>query len=142
MRIEVRMLRCAGAGGENESFGESGGEGGESGERRRVEEEMIGRFVGGYGERCFNPLGKSGRVAGEEGTGGGVDDKEEEEEVEEEGGLMLDDPDDDGRSLVSAAWGSGHDGSAIEIVNVEFVEVSLLLLFSSFGVSLIIIIYF
>jgi hypothetical protein len=55
---------------------------------------------------------------------------------------MLDDPDDDGRSLVSAAWGSGHDGSAIEIVNVEFVEVSLLLLFSSFGVSLIIIIYF
>lgn len=124
MRIEVRMLRCAGAGGENESLGES--REGES--ERRVEEEMIGRFVGGYGERCFNPLGKSGRVAGEEGGGGGGVDEEEEEEEEGEGGLMPDDPDDDGRSLVSAAWGSGHDGSAIEIVNVEFVEVSLFII--------------
>ncbi|KAF8806873.1 hypothetical protein BYT27DRAFT_7101034, partial [Phlegmacium glaucopus] len=125
MRIELRMLRCAGAGagsvlargvgrgGERESGEKEGGEG--------VKEEMIGRFVGGYGERCFNPLGKSGRVAGEEGDGGGVDEEEEEAESD----LMLDDPDDDGRSLVSAAWGSGHDGSGIEIVNVEFVEVSL-----------------
>jgi hypothetical protein len=118
MRIEVRMMRCAGVGGGIESLSDSG----EGESERGVKEEMIGRFVGGYGERCFNPLGKSGRVAGEEGDGGGGG--EEEEEEEEEGGLMLDDPDDDGRSLVSAAWGSGHDGSAIEIVNVEFVDVS------------------
>lgn len=126
MRIEVRMLRCAGAGAGSVftrgvvSGSESLGTEGES--ARGVKEEMIGRFVGGYGERCFNPLGKSGRIAGEEGDGGG-------EEEEEESDLILDDPDDDGRSLVSAAWGSGHDGSAIEIVNVEFIEVSLLFLF-------------
>jgi hypothetical protein len=41
-------------------------------------------------------------------------------------GEMTDDEDDDGRGLVSASWGTGHDGSAIEILNVQFVEVWLL----------------
>jgi hypothetical protein len=98
-----------------------------------VREELVGRFVGGYGERCFNPLGWSGGVTkamGEEG----VDGEEEEEggdaamrlELEMDG-VAFDDPEDDGRGLVSAAWGTGHDGSAIEIVGVEFVEVTFLL---------------
>ena len=129
MRIEVRMLRCVGAGAGSvfTRGGVSGSEClgmGEGENERGVKEEMIGRFVGGYGERCFNPLGKSGRVTGEEEGGG------EEEEEEEETDLVLDDPDDDGRSLVSAAWGSGHDGSAIEVINVEFVEVGFFLSFA------------
>ncbi|KAF9525960.1 hypothetical protein CPB83DRAFT_858689 [Crepidotus variabilis] len=75
---------------------------------------MIGRFTGGFGERCFNPLGKTGRMLGEE-----VDEYESEVEAMSVG---FDDPENDGRSLVSGGWGVGHDGSAIEIVNVQFVE--------------------
>ncbi|KIM44419.1 hypothetical protein M413DRAFT_442399 [Hebeloma cylindrosporum] len=84
---------------------------------------------------------------GEEGVDGEDDDEEEGAEADEadaEGGgrgrgrgrarargragagdeldMVFDDPEDDGRGLVSAAWGTGHDGSAIEIVGVEFVE--------------------
>lgn len=36
-------------------------------------------------------------------------------------GDVSEDEDDDGRGLVSAGWGTGHDGSAIEILNVQFV---------------------
>jgi len=61
-------------------------------------------------------VGKTGRMMGEE-----MDEFEEEAEA-----MMVDDddPEDDGRSLVSGGWGTGHDGSAIEILNVQFVEVS------------------
>ena len=59
------------------------------------------RFLGGQGERCF---------VREEGEGGGGDD----------------DDDDDGRGVVSAGWGSGHDGSGIEIIKAEFIEVGFL----------------
>ena len=51
--------------------------------------------------------------------------REELDEFEEEEDMAgFDDPEDDGRALVSGAWGTGHDGSGIEIVGVEFVEVS------------------
>lgn len=86
----------------------------EGGDPNLIKEEMIGRFTGGFGEKCFNPLGVSGRMMGEE-----VD--VYESEVLSAG---VDDPENDGRSLVSGGWGVGHDGSAIEIVNVQFVEVS------------------
>jgi hypothetical protein len=138
------VLRCAGAGagsvfargvGVFERAAAAAGGGGDSPPPPSsfVREELVGRFVGGYGERCFNPLGWSGGVTkamGEEGADG------EEEEAAEGGGgssmrldlevdgMAFDDPEDDGRGLVSAAWGTGHDGSAIEIVGVEFVEVS------------------
>ena len=127
LRIEVRVIRCAGAG-PNSVFAWGSGKsaplnpGVGQDVPPMVREEMIGRFVGGYGERCFNPLGRTGSIAGE-------DDADDEEAIRrrEEEEMMFDDPEDDGRSLVSAAWGTGHDGSAIEIVGVEFVEVGFLL---------------
>ena len=151
LRIELRVLRCAGAGtgsvfawgigktaaagavgaGKNATNPSGTGNNAGAGDPPIVKEEMVGRFVGGYGERCFNPLGRTGRVAGEDG----VDELENMPDLGmeiEDPDMMLamydmyDDPEDDGRTLVSAAWGTGHDGSAIEIVGVEFVEVRLL----------------
>ncbi|KJA23500.1 hypothetical protein HYPSUDRAFT_137482, partial [Hypholoma sublateritium FD-334 SS-4] len=129
LRIDVRVIRCAGASAAS-LFARGVGVGGDgssakaAGDPEVVREEIVGRFVGGYGERCFNPLGQSGRIAGEEGDefGLGLDGPDGEM-------LTFDDPEDDGRTLVSAAWGTGHDGSAIEIVGVEFVEVHLFLSF-------------
>ncbi|KAJ3981175.1 hypothetical protein F5890DRAFT_1537085 [Lentinula detonsa] len=44
--------------------------------------------------------------------------QEEEEVVPEDGG-----PEDDGRSLLSAGWGIGHDGSGIDsVIDAEFVS--------------------
>jgi len=65
-------------------------------------EELVGRFIGGWGEKCFMK---------------GLDVEVEDEEIEN-------DEDNDGRGLVSAGWGSGHDGSAIEVLKAEFVDVS------------------
>ncbi len=55
------------------------------------------RYVGGFG---------SAYVGGE---------GEEEEDFAGE---------DDGRTLLSAGWGNSHDGSGVEILNAEFVKVS------------------
>ncbi|KAJ3797469.1 hypothetical protein GGU11DRAFT_69604 [Lentinula aff. detonsa] len=33
-------------------------------------------------------------------------------------------PEDDGRSLLSAGWGVGHDGSGIEVIDAEFIPVN------------------
>jgi hypothetical protein len=140
LRIDVRVLRCAGAGAGSvfaRGVGVFQGKGDQQQQPSFVREELVGRFVGGYGERCFNPLGRSGGVVA---VGAGEDDEDDDEEgvgvgrdeeekmrlgLEMEGGMLFefDDPEDDGRGLVSAAWGTGHDGSAIEIVGVEFVEV-------------------
>lgn len=127
VRVDLRVIRVAGAGAGNIFASGVGGahcrereagvgvfEGG-GGDPEMVREEMIGRFTGGFGERCFNEAGKFGRMVGEE--------EGEGEEDGEEDGFVWDDPEDDGRSLVSGGWGTGHDGSAIEIVNVQFVEV-------------------
>lgn len=119
LRVEVRVIRCAGSGASNIFARGIGGLGqnksvNEGGDPSMIREEMIGRFMGGFGEKCFNPLGRSGRMVREE-----LDEFEEEEDA-----AGVDDPEDDGRALVSGAWGTGHDGSAIEIVGVEFVEVS------------------
>ena len=108
MKIEVRVLRCIGA--EGVGVGRFYGR-----------EEVVGRFLGGWGEKCFVPRG---------GLGEGVDaslpgERRGDEDVEmqiPEG--ELDDEENDGRGLVSAGWGTGHDGSAIEIVDARFVEVS------------------
>lgn len=116
IRVDLRVIRVAGAGTNNIFAKGVGGYdcgvydgGGVGGDPEMVREEMIGRFTGGFGERCFNEFGKFGRMVGE--------DEDEDED------FGLDDPEDDGRSLVSGGWGSGHDGSAIEILNVQFVEV-------------------
>ena len=59
----------------------------------------VGRFVGGLGERYWCG----------DGDGLGANDGRGDE--------------DDGRTLTSAGWGSEHDGSGIEVLGAEFVEV-------------------
>ncbi|KAF5316649.1 hypothetical protein D9619_006248 [Psilocybe cf. subviscida] len=170
LKIDVRVIRCAGAGAgsifargigraslKNNSAPNHGLLGGPvapsvvaaqqaqaaaangGSDPDTVREEMVGRFVGGYGERCFNPLGRTGSIAGEEGAEGmygflGFNEDTGEPIIDGAPSLLavdgdtahmllpFDDAEDDGRSLVSAAWGTAHDGSAIEIVGVEFVE--------------------
>ncbi|KAG1812903.1 uncharacterized protein BJ212DRAFT_438758 [Suillus subaureus] len=64
------------------------------------------RFVGGWGEAFYgHPSAGYGAAAGD------ARQRSFEEEAE-----------DDGRGVVSAGWGWGHDGSAIEVVHVEVVE--------------------
>ncbi|THV02534.1 hypothetical protein K435DRAFT_344981 [Dendrothele bispora CBS 962.96] len=155
----------------------------ESSSCRRGREEVIGRFLGGTGEKYFGGLRtkKSDKskerqkadektkepekpvvpptpppappAASETKEEGEVDENEEISkfdtppappppapepvnvdadgtDVEEEDEEYDDDFDptaegdsrDDGRSLLSAGWGSGHDGSAIEIIQAEYVE--------------------
>ncbi|KAF4569569.1 hypothetical protein EYR36_009366 [Pleurotus pulmonarius] len=80
-------------------------------------EEVVGRFIGGIGA-AFRELkgddqGRRRIVSGE---------SRDDDTVDEEG-MDVDDTDnkeDDGRSLQSSGWGSGHDGSAIEIIKAEF----------------------
>ncbi|KAL1762562.1 hypothetical protein FB107DRAFT_253845 [Schizophyllum commune] len=79
MRVELRVLRCAASG--------ACGNG---------KEELVGRFVGGPGERFF-----------------GTRPTEWAEE---------DSDDDEDEVMTSAGWGTGHDGSAIELLKVEFVK--------------------
>lgn len=107
MRVDVRVLRCTGVG-VGSIFAAGGGAGDDDGALSIVKEEVVGRFIAGWGERCTRVCGRRGLLAREE---------QEREDGEEEDG-----PENDGRGLASAAWGSGHDGSAIEIVGVEFVE--------------------
>ncbi|PPQ64360.1 hypothetical protein CVT24_008429 [Panaeolus cyanescens] len=114
VRIDVRVLRCAGAGAANVFARGLGVLGANTESPGVVKEEIVGRFVGGYGERCFNPLGKTGKTVKE--------DEEDDDDDDLENADKIDDVDDDGRGLVSAGWGTGHDGSAIEIIGVEFVE--------------------
>ena len=104
VRLDLRVLKCAGA----------------PGGARWIEnlvgrEDVVGRFLGGWGERCFNEAGKVRRKQPDED--GEVNDVAGDEESS--------DGEDDGRGLVSAAWGTSHDGSAIEVLGVEFVEVGL-----------------
>jgi hypothetical protein len=73
-----------------------------------VTEEVIGRFLGGYGERYIGLKHDDDREDGEL-----ISDPESSE-----------DEDDDGRSLMSCAWGSTHDGSGIEILGAEFITAS------------------
>lgn len=70
LRVRIRIIRVSGRGPE---IGHS-------------KEEVIGRFLGGWGE---------GEGEGEE---------------------------DDGRGLMSCGWGTGHDGSAIEVLGVEWIS--------------------
>jgi hypothetical protein len=70
---------------------------------RGGDEEGVGRFVGGWGERCLE----------EGGTGSGT------------GRWDIGAEDDDGRSFLSSGWGSTHDGSGIEVLGAIFVEVRL-----------------
>jgi hypothetical protein len=80
--------------------------------KQRVE-EIVTRFVGGLGERCWLPKGQNGWVEIGESTlqmDGRYPDMDS--------GVM-----EDGRSLMSAAWGTGHSGAAIEILAAKFVEV-------------------
>jgi hypothetical protein len=104
VRLDLRVLKCAGA----------------PGGARWIEsvvgrEDVAGRFLGGWGERCFNEAGKVRRKQPDED--GEVNDVAGDQETS--------DGEDDGRGLVSAAWGTTHDGSAIEVLGVEFVEVGL-----------------
>jgi outer membrane biosynthesis protein TonB len=99
VKLDLRVLRCAGAPG--------GARWVECVAGRR--EDVVGRFLGGWGEKCFNEAGKGRKRQ--------VDEKENDVEGDEDPS----DGEDDGRGLVSAAWGTSHDGSAIEVLGVEFV---------------------
>jgi hypothetical protein len=70
------------------------------------------RFVGGWGEAFYGHASAGHSPANANGE---VRQRTFEEEAE-----------DDGRGVVSAGWGWGHDGSALEVVDVEVVEVSIL----------------
>jgi hypothetical protein len=134
LRVEVRIIRCAGAGaGSVYAVGAGGAHAGKyapgvngavatngayhrkngNGKNHLVrKEELVGRFIGGWGEKCFV--------------------KDEDAEMEDE---TENDEENDGRGLVSAGWGSGHDGSAIEVLHVEFVIVGTLLFIFLFSVA-------
>lgn len=123
LRVEVRIIRCAGAGAgsvyavgagahagkyapavnsvvaTNGAYHKKNGHGKSTVMRK---EELVGRFIGGWGEKCFVK-------------------KDTDTETEDE---TDNDEDNDGRGLVSAGWGSGHDGSAIEVLKAEFVNKS------------------
>jgi len=116
VKLDLRVLRCAGAPG-----GARWVESGVAGRR----EDVVGRFLGGWGEKCFNEAGKGRKRQ--------VDD---EKENDVEGDQDASDGEDDGRGLVSAAWGTSHDGSAIEVLGVEFVDVGLLFFLFLFAVRL------
>lgn len=60
-----------------------------------------GRFVGGFGAPYHG-----GRL-------------EKEREGELDGGI-----EEDGRRMLSGGWGNGHDGAGLEILDVEFIQVS------------------
>ncbi|KAL1739134.1 hypothetical protein HDZ31DRAFT_77817 [Schizophyllum fasciatum] len=77
----LRVLRCAASG----AYGNG-------------KEELVGRFVGGPGERYHGVRPANWP---------------DEDSDDEEG---------DGTAMTSAGWGTGHDGSAIELLNVEFVK--------------------
>lgn len=122
MKLDLRVIRCCGApGGARLAEGATG------------QEEVVGRFLGGCGEKCFNDPGKAQRPK-EQGAKKKGKERENEDEnkdgdrqpgtAEAEDSVEDDasDSDDDGRGLTSAAWGSGHDGSAIEVLGVEFLE--------------------
>ena len=91
LRVEVRVLRCLGSGYGVYVDSRVSGAGGKS-----VKAEVIGRFLGGFGDRLRAKL--------------------DEELTPERSG-------DDGRSIESCGWGGGHDGSAIEVIKAELVKV-------------------
>ncbi|KAF8892167.1 hypothetical protein BD779DRAFT_96066 [Infundibulicybe gibba] len=126
VRIEVRVLRCVAAGVVNGvgvgaapaptpalASGAKPGIGGT--------EEIVGRFIGGWGEKCFNPYKGKTHPTAKRRTQRGSDDEDEDEDDSEDNS-DYEEEEDDGRGLVSAGWGAGHDGSAIEILKLEFVE--------------------
>ncbi|TFK39725.1 hypothetical protein BDQ12DRAFT_508429 [Crucibulum laeve] len=124
LRVDVRILRCVGEGrgsvfikGVDGVLEQGRDVDMDAPEKKNMrKEEVVARFLGGPGEGCWNVKGRSGAV-------GPVGDADVDIPVGEDVNMDEDeDEDEDGRSLVSAAWGSGHDGSAIEILGVEFVE--------------------
>lgn len=129
LRIEVRVLRVGKVGSvghwSGREFGhnidvysvpDKGRKGFGPGKERR--EEVVTCFAGGLGERCWSAKGRHGWVdVGEATTGEG------EEEA-------FSNPLNDGRGLMSAAWGTGHDGAAVEVLSARFVEVSGIVFFA------------
>ena len=111
VKLDLRVLRCPGAPGGARWVEDVPG--------RRRREDVVGRFLGGWGEKCFNEAGKVRKRQVDEKENGGDEDASDG------------DGEDDGRGLVSAAWGTSHDGSAIEVLGVEFVEVGFLFSFFS-----------
>ena len=65
-----------------------------------------GRFVGGFGSMYHGGLPEEEREGGSDGTDG---------TGRTEG---------DGRRMLSGGWGNGHDGAGLEILAVEFIQVS------------------
>ncbi|KAJ3531546.1 hypothetical protein NMY22_g8110 [Coprinellus aureogranulatus] len=119
LRIEVKVMRVAKLGPDGQWSGRDIGKivevrsYGRDGKAKAVErerkEEVVTRFPGGLGERCWSEKGDKGCVElGEAPASDGLRSR----------------PMSDGRALMSAAWGTGHDGAAIEILSAGFVEVS------------------
>lgn len=127
LRVEVRVVRCAGSSpglgssvsslgsGTASSVAHSSGADGKG--TRTV---GVGLFLGGWGERYRGTKGDASSVLG--GDTSSSPSEELPYPADEKPGMLGED--DDGRGLVSAGWGSMHDGSAIEVLGAEFVEVS------------------
>lgn len=125
LRVEVRVVRCAGSSpglgssvsslgsGTASSVAHSSGADGKG--TRTV---GVGLFLGGWGERYRGTKGDASSVLG--GDTSSSPSEELPYPADEKPGMLGED--DDGRGLVSAGWGSMHDGSAIEVLGAEFVE--------------------
>jgi hypothetical protein len=117
LRVEVKVMRVSRLGSDGQWSGrevgklvevQSYGKGGKgSAADRERREEVVTHFAGGLGERCWSAKGRNGWI-----------------EAGEASDTVDEDPLNDGRALMSAAWGTGHDGAAIEILSASFVEVS------------------
>ncbi|KAG2014979.1 YTP1 [Coprinopsis cinerea AmutBmut pab1-1] len=98
-------------------------------------EEVVVRFLGGRGERCGIErnvkglteaedlaLAAAGEVKSSKASGKRPRDSDDTEDEDEDEFDDMNPDDDDGRGLMSASWGTTHDGAAIEILNAQFVE--------------------
>lgn len=126
MKVEVRVVKCVGAGvGLRGRTGLAGLNKDDTNSLARGKEEVVGRFLGGWGEKCFviDKSESTVAVSTKRSRRRGRD--EESDGYEDDGGDSDGDEDDDGRGLISAGWGTTHDGSAIEVVGAQYVEVGI-----------------
>lgn len=147
LKLDVRLLRVEGAKVLRSAYSPtqvparpSSAVGRKDDLKRLRREEVITQFVGGVGERYFGGDRPKAETLTEEDTAldRTIKIPERDEDVGDSDKTLMDvdpaedwesDEEDDGRGIESCSWGSGHDGSGIEIVSVEFVKVGVFLSF-------------
>lgn len=133
LKVDIRIIKVWGAKRAEDLVGST-----PAGKEKDKKEEVITRFVGGIGERYFGgdrPVVKPLPSPPEPQAVIKIPEREEEPKMLIDGEVKFSpsmedqaedelesDFEDDGRSIESCSWGSGHDGSGIEIVGVEFVK--------------------